>query len=658
VLKKNIIRTLLVITSLLSIWAYFGVRQVMQVYGILPGQIKWLLLCLFFLGCAFFALVLFALTWVSRFVSLFQSLRVNLPSSAPGRSLFLVLSAIILLSIAGCLLFLPAFSTAFAEFNNTGIHWWLLFIACIGSALSIKAGVKEISFERSLILSFLGEALVIKLVVFLSHISATPFSLSWEESYRLYIASLVAAWKVYGVSVLLFPDNYLFFRDFSLNLINGIPFLMGKIPIIVIRCWFVILGIGITFLTAALFARRLKIQDRLIRWMFISWLFLFLLQEGGIKYNLLICVAIIFTGVSGKHPWRSLISISIASIWAGMSRINWYPVPAMLAICLFLLEEPVDHYKEMVHYLVTPILWAVIGISSSFLPGFFIPEIQLGTASSFTSALLWYRLLPNPTYPPGILVPILIVSIPLLWICVVKARGRIHPIRVAGLTILTMILFIGGIVVSLKIGGGSDLHNLDAYLAFLATISSYFFFNRLANDQLATTGLSPWPIIALTILFPIISATQPSFLVVPKSQGSADQTLQSLKYVTEQAARRGEVLFMYQRQLLTFGYIDTPLVAKYENVEVMEDAMSSNQSDLSKFYEDLRQHQFSLIVTENLARSIRGSMYPFGEENDIWFTRITQPILCFYRLVTKYSNVGIEIYAPRPSSETCNAAKP
>ena len=648
----SFLRVNLVITSVLSIWAFGGVRLVMQALAISLKQTKWLLLCTFFVTFAIFAIILLSLTWHSRFIRWLQSISKRVPPSSFYKTFSIVLFWAILAFISGIVLLLPPYSSVDARLNNTGIHWWLLWIFGIVAALVLKAGIKKVSFEKTLLTAFLGEALLYKLVVFFSHISSYPFALNWEESYRLYYASLVAARRIYGVSV---PLSSV---DFSLNLINGIPFLLGNMPILVIRLWFVLLGIGITALTAVLLCRRLRIQGRLIQWLFVSWLFLFFLEEGGIKYVLLICVAIIYAGVSGKHPWRSFISVILASIWAGLSRINWFPVPGMLAAGLFLLEEPVEKYKSVARYLTKPVLWGVIGFAVSILPGLLIPEMQMGTTSGFNSALLWYRLLPNPTYSPGILFAIMLASFPLLWVCFALARGRLHLVRVVGLVLIVGILFAGGLIVSMKIGGGSDLHNLDAYLTLLVTIGAYTFFDRLAGDQAKRPLHLSWPIIALAVIIPVCSALQPIQLFTPNDQVSVNRTLQFLKQTTGLAAQQGEVLFMYQRQLLTFGYVHVPLVAKYENVYILEYAMSSNKTELNKFYDDLRSHQFSLIVTEGLPGSLKGSKYSFGEENDAWFTKIALPLLCNYQRVAMLPVAGVELYTPRSPTAGCSSVTP
>jgi hypothetical protein len=73
----------------------------------------------------------------------------------------------------------------------------------------------------------------------------------------------------------------------------------------------------------------------------------------------------------------------------------------------------------------------------------------------------------------------------------------------------------------------------------------------------------------------------------------------------QQAKLKGDVLFMDQRQLLTFGYVkDVPLVADYEKKLVMDQAMSGNQAYFDEFYKDLANHRFSMIVSEPIRKSL------------------------------------------------------
>jgi hypothetical protein len=96
-------------------------------------------------------------------------------------------------------------------------------------------------------------------------------------------------------------------------------------------------------------------------------------------------------------------------------------------------------------------------------------------------------------------------------------------------------------------------------------------------------------------------------------------------------AQGGQVLFISERQLLTFDSIRAvPLVPDDELVALMEIAMSHNTPALSAFYSDLHQHRFALIVSRKLNTGVKTGE-AFSEENNAWNQYIAAPILCEYQ---------------------------
>ena len=104
-------------------------------------------------------------------------------------------------------------------------------------------------------------------------------------------------------------------------------------------------------------------------------------------------------GISIKHPTRTWLVIFVASAWAGLSRINWFPVPASLAAMLYLLEVPYKN-KSLWSYVRLPITWILVGTATAFISQ--RAYIMVSGAdtyafyTSLTSNLLWYRLPPMP----------------------------------------------------------------------------------------------------------------------------------------------------------------------------------------------------------------------------------------------------------------------
>ena len=227
----------------------------------------------------------------------------------------------------------------------------------------------------------------------------------------------------------------------SRYLLQAIPFLIPSLPLWAHRLWQALLWIFLTGTTSILLARRFRFSQKYTAVLVALWGFVYFLQ-GAVYYHLQVCVIIILLGVSQKSFWRSLIAVILASLWAGISRVNWFPVPAMLAIALYLLEKPVSDSKKLYSYLTTPALWAVAGIISALISQFLYIYLS-GNANnasdfgtSFTSDLIWSRLLPNNTYPLGILPGIFLVSFPLWVVLVYFIAGHQknwHIIRPLGL---------------------------------------------------------------------------------------------------------------------------------------------------------------------------------------------------------------------------------
>jgi hypothetical protein len=288
--------------------------------------------------------------------------------------------------------------------------------------------------------------------------------------------------------------------------------------------------------------------------------------------------------------------------------------------------------------------------------------------SSFTSDLLWYRLLPNPTYPMGILPSSMLVSLPFIVLMGLRLfnhwRGY-HFIRILGLAAILFVLFVGGVVVSVKIGGGSNLHNLDAYLTLLLVIGTTIYFDRFLTDQPAQPGVNAhvsipskaniqfrWVegiFIAGALVIPLYFTLSTGGQLPQRDFTAAQAALQTINSTTQAVVKQGrEVLFISQRQLLTFDYVqDVPLVPEDELVFLMEMAMSNNTSYMDAFHADISRQRFAMIVSEPLIIQYQGRSHSFGEENDAWVERVSEPVLCYYQPAIKLEQVGLVLYTPR-----------
>ena len=122
---------------------------------------------------------------------------------------------------------------------------------------------------------------------------------------------------------------------------------------------------------------------------------------------------------------------------------------------------------------------------------------------------------------------------------------------------------------------------------------------------------------------------------------------ESLEIIQSEAALAENVLFIDQRQLLTFGQVDGgPLILDYELKHMMNQAMSANQEYFDQFAADLANRRFDLIVSDALPQFLRGSNYQFGEESDVWLEFVAGPLNDFYVPFRKLPT-GIWLLAPK-----------
>ena len=129
----------------------------------------------------------------------------------------------------------------------------------------------------------------------------------------------------------------------------------------------------------------------------------------------------------------------------------------------------------------------------------------------------------------------------------------------------------------------------------------------------------------------------------------SDADLSAIGAAIQNYSQSGEILFMYERQLLTFGMIPrVPLVQEDEVVSLMEMAISGNEPYLEQFYRDLASHRFAAIVAH--PQNLGVETGDFIEESDVWNRLVAQPMLCQYKpaLTLAYSHVQILVPRARP----------
>jgi hypothetical protein len=385
---------------------------------------------------------------------------------------------------------------------------------------------------------------------------------------------------------------------------------------------------------------------------------------GPIYLHLTIPVLILLYGFSVQDSRRVWISILVASIWAGISRINWYVMPGMIVAVLYLLETPTKG-KNIWSYLIKPASWFLVGTVTALLSmRIYILMSGIPDAGNFytslSSDLLWYRLLPNESYAFGLLPAAIFVSLPMWIVMYIQIRSRHadwHPVRVTFIFLALLALFLGGLVVSLKIGGGADLHNLDAYFTVLLIVFSYLVFARYTPEDgsVAQPVSLSWGSVMSVIVIPVLFLTQSSISFKTYDRAGTDSVLETLQAKVDQVnAEGGEILFITQRHLISMGMLhNVILTPEYEREELMEMAMSNNERFLAVFKQEMQAQRFDLIVVDPLTFKILARRRAFSEENNVWVRGIMRPILCNYRLEESFPEDELALYVPQEGERAC-----
>lgn len=555
------------------------------------------------------------------------------------------------------LLILYRYQKHFADFPP---QVWVFFLACgIGALFFYLSEKKPALFSAFLFTAVLYGAGV-KALGYLPEISSIPFSLSWSEGSRYYYASLPYARWLYGFDTplsSLHPSRYL---------LQGIAFWAPRAGILFHRLWQVVLWLSLSLLAGLVLARRFRDAQPLFLLAAALWSALFLLQ-GPVYYHLLVCVILVLWGFDRERFWKTMGVVVLASLWAGISRVNWMPVPAMLAAALYLLERPVcaadrgglwPGWRTARQYLAPPLAWGIAGgLAALASQAAYVlvsgHEDVSHFSTSFSSALLWYRLLPSPTYPMGVLPAMLLVGLPMMALIAgnwMKGREHWHGLRILGIGVMGAVLFAGGLVVSTKIGGGSNLHNMDAFIVLLLITGMVIGLGRFASETGGWPRVwRPWPLLLLVVLVPVVYNLNIGDPFVKRDHEQAAYDLNKLNVLIQQYAPDGEVLFITQRQLEVFGLVPgVRMVPDYELITLTEMAMANNRPYLNRFHADLRSHRFALIVTSRQNHAIKNpAVDSFAEENNAWVEHVVLPLYKYYKEAVYLDTQGIQLFIPK-----------
>lgn len=490
-----------------------------------------------------------------------------------------------------------------------------------------------------------------------------PFSLTWSEGNRIWDYSIL-----YGRRLYLYPADQPIsaYIDPGRQSLWGIPFLLPRVSIEMMRLWSALV-FTVPYAILGWFAFRGKDENLAVWFLLGLWAFIFLNQ--GPIYTPLVLAAILVAAARRYPLWLAFPLVLLSGYYARASRLTWMVAPAMWAVMFTLVEVAPYGVRTTAQRWLRAVALGVAGL----VGGYFIPEllpmlrarlsgVEAGpgtvTVEGLTTQvsrqpLLWERLWPNPTYGPGIVLGLLQATAPLVALLIyfgIRARWRLNLWQKLALWGALLAFLAVGLVVSVKIGGGGNLHNMDMFLIGLLFAAALAWEAGLRQWVLSPTTRS-WLVGLLVLGAVFIPASQGMMAarsITYPSLDKANRVIETIQQAVDEARAQGEVLFIDQRQLLTFGYITkVPLVPEYEKKLMMDQAMADNQAYFEPFYKDLAAHRFQLIISEPLWIRYQGGASHFGNENDAWVRWVSEPVLCYYEPVATYLELGVQLLAPR-----------
>ncbi len=539
-------------------------------------------------------------------------------------------------------------------FPGAWLRLWLWLLIMESGAILATRHKRRWVQAGQLAASSLFSGTIFLLAKAFSTVSRYPFWLGWSEGNRIWDFSLLFGRRLYNYP----PDQPIeTMIDFGRQLLWGMIFLLPHPTIAQVRFWSALMFTLPLLLFGWLLFWRAG-RTRLWFWAGL-WAFAFLYQ--GPIYSQLIVSAILVTLAWQRKGWQAAALVFVAGYFAHISRWTWMFAPAIWIVMLELGGAKLDEAGRLPRQ-----AWvraAALG-GSGVLGGYLLPALQKMRSAAIqspvapteiaqkvgTQPLLWYRLLPNPTYPPGILLGLLLAVLPLLlWLLILRRTWRLNFWQRLVLGGALAAFCAVGLVVSTKIGGGSNLHNLDMFLVGLVFVAALAW---RAGGETLFLQLDEQPrwvfgVLLLLILQPLWRAP---LTLRPLELPPEEYVAEALQIIRDQvAAAEGEVLFMDHRQLLTFGEVPpTPLVPEYEKKRLMNQAMGADAAYFAAYYEDLKRQRFALIVSEPLrVRYQQPRQDAFAEENNAWVQWVAEPTLCYYQPIATLEKVNVQLLAPR-----------
>jgi hypothetical protein len=336
-------------------------------------------------------------------------------------------------------------------------------------------------------------------------------------------------------------------------------------------------------------------------------------------------------------------------------------MPACVAILLYIFTESFSGKKPW-QYLLWPLVYLVSGGLASF--GSYLVFIKItGYVIQFLDphmhyAYFLYKLWPNDGFV-GLLPGILLICLPLVAVLLYtiwKNRPRLHWVRWLAIASLLGLFFAGSTLVSIRAGGGYDLHNYDSLLLILFMCACFFGLGAVSQDEsvhLEKVVFTNCALMACLLTVSILFAYHP---IAPTSSLKIDQStaaIQQINVVINKYAQADHpVLFIDERQILVYQMVTAPQIyVPYDKIELMEMAMARNSGYAQKFSTDIKNKKFSLIISEVLPKWLK----PYNKnkferdwyENNVWVEVVSTPVLNSYIAIYTNQDLGFAIYIPK-----------
>lgn len=554
------------------------------------------------------------------------------------------------------------------------------------------------------------------LFVSLVNVTSYPFSLGWSEGNRLWDYSILFGRHRYDYPL---DKPIPVFLETGRQFVGGIPFLLPNVNIWQVRLWLALVDV-VPYLVLGWAAYRLD-RDNVLRWLVAGiWAYTFV-HQGPIHPPLVLC-AIVVALVWGRPLWIAIPLIVVTSLFAETTRFTWLFAPGMWAAMLELSGAALKNAQPSRRDWIRAISVGFAGALGGYVAPFWLPSLlqwlrsrstasvapsvvppvavepvidSSVTASTVTATLsnqplLWQRLLPNATYGEGILIGLALAVLPLIAVLVyfaVTGRWKLNPGQKLAVVLPSLAFLFVGLVASVKIGGGGDLHNMDMFIIGLM-FAGAIAWRGGAFGWIDDVGTMPFWVRCAILLLIMIPGYHALVLLRPihinedittvatladivedplpnplpdtlPARADTKKALDRVRKEVAQAAQTGEVLFMDQRQLLTFGYItDVPLLPDYDKKLLINEALSENAQYFEGFYRDLASRRFSLIVSNPVNRRLNTNEGHFGEENNAWVKWVSTPLLCYYEPLDRLKRVDVELLVPRQDISTCEQVLP